>query len=531
CSNDYKTLYHRIRCHRTMANPDMALEDAQRAQRAVSVTLDKLGMNGVVGVAEIVHEKCNALLDANEFERCLTTVFDEGRAFHSKNAVRKFHKMQDHLMGIFDNTVGDSLTPFLIRNMAALEAVIQQRNEAAAYIPRPLWKIRQDQHECDVQSIQEKKSVYLTPLERARRKNCERFYTYNYMRRNAVDVNLLRELRTNENFLNPLMGSSTPYLRQLNRDQFDTIRRFMKMLHARDPLYNRPACGEIGERTQSRRREANLFHVEYQTRRDCFRMLNEVKALWRAGNVDKISDYVEHIVAKNVEVKTYRTLPWKWEFLNEVYNLVALTYCERCTVPRHVDFMQQSNRLLLYLIPPEKVKDIMYRFGGTNMYVEMHREEQEHNRINNKLEHLEDRLRYSPYAIERSYLFFEVAKCHFKESRFDKCLVMARRAFDEARTCRSLVWRFNSIFLACQVHAVLSRYERLRETLAKANKLAISLRAPRLQAYLSICITLNDYDMALRKLRHSDASLRKSRKRNTIDGRTNLSTPVSRNVS
>lgn len=130
-------------------------------------------------------------------------------------------------MGVFDSTVGDSLSPFLIQNLAAVEGVIQQRKEAAAYIPRPLWKIRQDQQECDVQSSQEKKNVYLTPLERARRKNCERFYTYNYMRRNAVDVNLLRELRTNVDFLNPLMGSSTPYLRQLSRDQFGVIRRFM----------------------------------------------------------------------------------------------------------------------------------------------------------------------------------------------------------------------------------------------------------------------------------------------------------------
>lgn len=94
CSNDYKTLYHRIRCHRAMANTEKACEDAQLAQRAVSVAMEQLGMGGVVGVAEIVQEKCHALLDANEFERCLATVFDEGRAFHSQNAVRQFRKIQ-----------------------------------------------------------------------------------------------------------------------------------------------------------------------------------------------------------------------------------------------------------------------------------------------------------------------------------------------------------------------------------------------------------------------------------------------------
>lgn len=47
-----------------------------------------------------------------------------------------------------------------------------------------------------------------------------------------------------------------------------------------------------------------------------------------------------------------------------------------------------------------------------------------------KLEQLENRLRHSRFAIERSYLLFEIARCHFQESRFDKCLVVARKAFN-----------------------------------------------------------------------------------------------------
>lgn len=61
--------------------------------------------------------------------------------------------------------------------------------------------------------------------------------------------------------------------------------------------------------------------------------------------------------------------------------------------------------------------------------------------------------------------------------------------------------------------------------------MAYALGAPRLMAYLSICITLNEYDMVLRKLRQSDASLRKSRRRKSFDSKTNPSTPVSRNIS
>lgn len=75
-----------------------------------------------------------------------------------------------------------------------------------------------------------------------------------------------------------------------------------------------------------------------------------------------------------------------------------------------------------------------------------------------------------------------------------------------------MVWRFNSIFLVSQVHAVLNRFERLKESLAKASQLAMELKAPQLVAYIAICINVNDYDLAIRRMRQSDVHVRKSRR-------------------
>lgn len=54
-----------------------------------------------------------------------------------------------------------------------------------------------------------------------------------------------------------------------------------------------------------------------------------------------------------------------------------------------------------------------------------------------KLEQLEDRLRHSRFPIERAYLLFEIARCHFKEARFDKCMVISRKAFNGGPSLRS----------------------------------------------------------------------------------------------
>jgi len=47
------------------------------------------------------------------------------------------------------------------------------------------------------------------------------------MGRNAVDIALLRQLRSDRNFLDPLRILTTPSMRQLSEGQYAIIRRFM----------------------------------------------------------------------------------------------------------------------------------------------------------------------------------------------------------------------------------------------------------------------------------------------------------------
>ncbi|XP_017067321.1 uncharacterized protein LOC108105339 [Drosophila eugracilis] len=515
CRDDYKSLFLRGRCHRTMARPDLALLDIQRAQQALEMMLShrKKSNSNVPRSAAIVAEKCDDLFDANEFEKTLTTAYMEGRPFgHSR-----FQLIKHRTLSVLEDTLGESLRPFMQQHIGVFEEVSRREKELDVSETRPLWKTLRDRQHCDVQSVLDKETVQWTPLQKARQQASERLYSYNYMGRSAIDVALLRQLRSDSNFLDPLRIATTPTMRQMGEEQYSIVRRFMKMMQARNPLYNRRHVrqrhGRIDEQELRRRREVHLFHTQHQIRRDCLRMLHEVHRRRREGNVEKLSDYVESIMSGFIELKNHRALPWKWELLNDIYNTVAMAYCDRCAVPANVNFLEAKNRPTLYLLQPEKVRDINISFGGPNIYLEIEREEERHSRINQKLEHLEARLRHSRYPIERSYLFFEIARCHFKESRFDKCLVVTRKSFKEARSCNCLIWMFNSIFLGCQVYAVLNRCEQLKESLAKAYRLATELKAPKLVAYTELCINVNAYDLSMRQVRHSDISLRKPRKR------------------
>ncbi|XP_033170056.1 uncharacterized protein LOC117147316 isoform X1 [Drosophila mauritiana] len=516
----YKSLL--LRSQQSLVRPDLALLDIQISKRAIETMLGHRRESSFnhSHTADIIAKKCDELFNANEFENALTTLYRDGRPFGGQYAHGRFEMIKQRSLAVFEDTLGESLRPFMYQHRDVLEHISRRQKELAAHVSRPLWKKLRDQQQCDVQSILIKERPQLTLLEKARRRESESLYNHNYLGRSAADIALLRQLRSDRNLLDPLRLATTPPMRKLTAQQFMIVRRFMKMLQARNPMYNRRYVrqrhGPIADQERHRWQEMHLFHTQYQTRRDCMRMLHEVHRRRREGDVEKLSDYVEDTMSRFIEHKTHRTLPWKFEFINEVYNILALAHCDKCAVPANVDFLQAKNRPILYLLRTEKLHDMSVQFGGPNIYVEIEREDERHSRIIQKLEQLESRLRHSRFSIERSYLLFEIARCHFQESRFDKCLVVARKAFNEARICNCLLWRFNSIFLCCQVHAVLNRFERLKESLAKASQLASELQAPKLVAYIGICTNVNNYDLAFQRIRQSDVNRRKSRKRSPI---------------
>lgn len=88
CAGDYKTLLKRGQCQRSLARPDLAFSDAQRAERAMA--LFQRDQPQSIQAAEIVAEKCDALYDMNAFEAALLALHNAERKFGGEHQQRRF---------------------------------------------------------------------------------------------------------------------------------------------------------------------------------------------------------------------------------------------------------------------------------------------------------------------------------------------------------------------------------------------------------------------------------------------------------
>jgi len=68
---------------------------------------------------------------------------------------------------------------------------------------------------------------------------------------------------------------------------------------------------------------------------------------------------VEELMGSYVVLKTARVMCWKFEFLNEVYNTMALALSEQLRVPK--GFIPQGTNGILRLLrlPVERIKDFV----------------------------------------------------------------------------------------------------------------------------------------------------------------------------
>ncbi|XP_023166580.2 uncharacterized protein LOC111596540 isoform X2 [Drosophila hydei] len=502
CKMASRVLEKRSSFRRSIGQPELALEDAQKAH-------DLLALEGKSKLSNILN-KCDAILECNEFEDNLVQLNIEKCKYKGKIANDRFKLRANHATSVLEDSLGDALHPFLLNNWPLIMEVARSRRTSVAFTAQPLWQLSENV-ECDVESqIAKEKTVY-SPLDRARYRMSQNVYNNHYLHRSSADVNMLQQLKSNINFSHLLSHNSMPYLTELLTDQYAIVQKFM-MCHSRSPLYYCRHMKCRGTQICERSQTTALFRIEYQTRRDCFRMLREVHKRRQERNIERLTDYIEQIMSTNILLRTNRTLPWKWEFVNEVYNILALAHIDKCAAPKNVDFLDLNNQSALYLLAAERAKDLSVKFGGHNVYAEIDKEKERQSRVAKKLEQLYSRLKHSRFAIERTYLQFEIARTHFKESRYNKALILAQKALIDARNCNSNAWRFNITFLICQVHAKFNRFKRLADSLNKAIQLAVRLQSPKLKAYLALCHAVNQYELDFENRRQWESSF-KGRKR------------------
>ncbi|KAH8295838.1 hypothetical protein KR018_011691, partial [Drosophila ironensis] len=498
---DFTTLYRRSQSRRKNALPALALEDGLHAQRI----LKSMHRND----APVNLEVCDAFYELNQLETSKAELHNNTRIFIG-NKVKAFEKRLVVLDDTIIDACGPAMTDFLLQNEAVCCNVRRMAQEKFED-PRPLWKILKDQGKCDVLSIPEIDEIQLSPLEIARRSRAFDVFNQMFLDRSWVDVIFLKNLRKNPNLLLDQCKNSKSFLKNLSTSKYEDLKTFLKMLEARSPMYYIRYKKFTNPKLMEKFREDYLYRVQYQTRRNMISVLRNIKQLRKTKNIPKLSEYVEQVMGDYVVIKTHRVMPWKFEFLNEVYNTLALALLDQFEVPKNFKFTSKNALLELLHFPTDKSLDVpKFVFGDRTTHQEEDTSDPALSKSRQRIARLEKRLLFAKYAIERSYIMHQIANTHLQSNRYDECCFVARKGIEEAKACNNDVWRLLCVFLILKANAALHKLERTRETLESAFLIANELRNEKLTDYLMVCHSCNDEAFLVKKQSMAGSSRRES---------------------
>ncbi|XP_062123807.1 uncharacterized protein LOC133837149 isoform X1 [Drosophila sulfurigaster albostrigata] len=488
--NDTSALRRRAHVKRMQGRAPAALLDCSFA-KAILRNNNPKGFDHKVNL-----EVCDSLYESNKLENALRSLHHNMRLF----SYSKVQPVQNRLTVITENindALSDATSPAAHRLINKMMHMKEGNRITKSSKPA-----------CDVLSILETEQEFLVPLEKSRRKRQFKIYNERYLDKFWQDVGFLKELRENPNLLIDQFSESSANLKSMAEDSYKIARTFTKMLHTRCPMY----CRNAGKNELYQ--QENLFRIQYQTRRNMFKILRTIRNLIRSNKMNKLTKFVDEVMGNYVTVKTNRIMPWKFEFVNEVYNYLGLARINEYKIPTDMKILGGRQRLMkLFKIPTEL--DLSRQNKYENIFLRrqfvVDPKTEKFKKLSARYEY---RMRFAKYPIERSYLYHEYAQAHLNINSFDACCLLARKSIDEALRCNSYVWAVLSALVACKAHTILGKVEKQKEMLNEAFRLAKKLKSIDLCLFIDICLKVNTEEIDLKKhMVTPDGSIRKRSRR------------------
>lgn len=357
--DDVDSLYNRSLCEKYMALSKKSLEDALTA-----LNISELSQ-------PICLQKCKAMFDSNDFEYCGVELFAEMRKFYGK----KVEEFQQHF-GIIEDcllgSLGEGLHRFMLENRALFKKITEIQYLERNQDTRPRWKILREQEMCDVVSISESIEELVHPRERARRIRGYHLFNQQYLNRSWIDVPFMKSLKKDKVLCPPQLASSGK-LKNMIDENYTAVINFLRMLEARDPLYKikYDRCKDMSRCTKYF--DASMKRIQYKTKRQLGIVLDQARQLKEQGQTEKLCKYLEAFMGDYLILKTHKIVPWKFEYINEIYNILGLTYIEEVITP--VTLYSHSTNItklfaLLKVSVPEEHSMTNFVFGKRSTWVE-----------------------------------------------------------------------------------------------------------------------------------------------------------------
>ncbi|XP_017035604.1 outer dynein arm-docking complex subunit 4 isoform X1 [Drosophila kikkawai] len=476
-----RALVRRSQLKRTMGLAPEALKDCAKAEDLL------LRRQPPVISPHISLEVSDALYESNRLEDTKMKLHGHLRRFSSVQAIAAAKRL---------NVLGENY-----HDVLSDETTIPVQRMVKRMMDRLANQPKEVKDTCDVVSITEKEERHLSPLEKARRDRYFKIYSATYLNKAWVDVEFLKKLRSDPNVHPEHWKESSVHLKKLLESNYKSARTLTKMLHTRCPMYALHQQKYPNEALYNKQKDENLYRIQHQTRRNIYKILRTIRLLIRAGELDKLTVFIEGVMGDYVTTKTQRLMPWKFEFTNEVYNYLGLARINEYKTPSKISVQQGRQRLLaLFRLPNKNTKAENTKRPNTLNIPRSDTTDPKAEKFMKQAARLENRMRFAEYPLERAYLLHELAQAHLEYNSFDAACSMARRALDEADQCNSDVWSFLSLMVICKSHAILGKVERLKDTLAEALSLAKKMKNLNLCLFIEICIRVNLEEMDLKRL-------------------------------
>lgn len=380
----------------------------------------------------------NCVYESNRFEESLCGYYN---TFFVNEKIRNGRAGIDIVTKTLNKAIGQDAGPFLLQMRGTIDKMQKLNAFGNLTDARPIWKILKSMKECDVISMDgltQSKSIE-TPIQKCKNKLNERIILSKYMDNStAQDILFLQSLSKNKRLLLEQTPKSNEKILDILDIECGRIDKWKEMLYKRQPIYSKKYVKDVQRMTACQ--EVVLNRIQFRTRREAYEQLATIKKL-RNTNLRKMLDFVENALANFYAIKTHRVFPRKFEFINEICNVVGLAYVERLTIPQKLMVVPLSERMSLLLrIPPEHkvVEDVVKKFGEKSMSsadLDSH-----FLKYKKKIDHFERRLLHAKYPIEKCYLYHEISLLHVAQRKLDEAKQIGRKMVEQSHNCGNFVW-------------------------------------------------------------------------------------------
>lgn len=427
----FKSMYEKSRCHLDMALPALALEEAEKC------------IEQYPGKISAQKHRNACLFELNDFE---------GSVIACKNTKVPLAKNgqnddTDIMRMAIEETIGPGKGPCVLNSRKEIMKYDAYR-KSQQIDKRPIWKLLKEQGACDVVSIIEEPERELTKLRKLRNQrkkaNIQALYVGHPT---ATDIDYLQNLQGDKRlFLDHTQHSNERNAKTIS-SALNEIRTYENMLHARMPYY--AAHYNANTKRAKEFTEQALFRIQKKTRRETFAHLVEIKRLAAAEKVCDLANYVEEINFNYFPTKTQRVLPRKFEFISEIFNIVAIAYLRHATKVHSDVFLHPlSDQLFELFQVPHLKKDNLDAirhtrdvFGDKSTYVDPEASDGTYIKYKRRVAMLEKELHNCRHPVQMCYINFELAHIHITQGRMDEPRILSLRIIELADECKNLVWK------------------------------------------------------------------------------------------